>query len=75
MDQLHGGKFSVPAAGKLVTGFSDVIFYMDFSGIFGRTSQAKKYTDWQLKAKSMFRPEGITLDFGSGKNRYFALGR
>ena len=75
MDELHGGKFSVPADGKIVTDLSDVIFYMDFSGIFDRTSQEKKYADRLLKAKSMFRPEGITLDFGSGKHRYLAFER
>lgn len=75
MDELHGGKFSKPADGKIVTDLADVIFYMDFSGIFDRTSQEKKYTDRQIKAKSMFRPEGITLDFGSGKHRYLAFER
>lgn len=75
MDELHGGKFSTPEEGKLVTDLADVIFYMDFSGIFDRTSQEKKYTDRQVKAKSMFRPEGITLDFGSGKHRYLAFER
>ncbi len=75
MDELHRGNFSAPADGKIVTDLADVIFYMDFSGIFDRTSQEKKYTDRQLKAKSMFRPEGITLDFGSGKHRYLAFER
>ena len=75
MDKLHGGKFSGPADGKIVTDLSDVIFYMDFSGIFDRASEEKKYTDRLLKAKSMFRPEGITLDFGSGKHRYLAFER
>ena len=74
-DELHGGKFSVPADGKIVTDLSDVIFFMDFSGIFDRTSEEKKYTDRLLKAKSMFRPEGIALDFGSGKHRYLAFER
>ncbi len=75
MDELHGGNFSAPADGKIVTDLADVIFYMDFSGIFDRTSQEKKYTDRQMKAKSMFRPEGITLDFGHGKHRYLAFER
>ena len=75
MDELHGGKFSGPADGKIVTDLADVIFYMDFSGIFDRTSEEKKYTDRLLKAKSMFRPEGVTLDFGSGRHRYLAFER
>ena len=53
MDELHGGKFSTPEEGKLVTDLADVIFCMDFSGIFDRTSQKKKNTDRQLKAKSI----------------------
>ena len=75
MAELHGGKFSGPADGKIVTDLADVIFYMDFSGIFDRTSEEKKYTDRLLKAKSMFRPEGVTLDFGSGRHRYLAFER
>ena len=75
MDELHGGDFSAPEDRKIVTDLADVIFYMDFSGIFDRASQEKKYVDRQLKAKSMFRPEGITLDFGSGKHRYLAFER
>ena len=42
MDELYGGKFSEPADGKIVTDLADVIFYMDFSGIFDRTSQGEK---------------------------------
>ncbi len=48
---------------------------MDFAGIFdrrgtGRTQQARRE-----KARDMFRPEGITLDFGSGPHRYVAFER
>lgn len=75
MDELYGGKFTRPADGKIITDLSDVIFYMDFSGVFDRASQEKKYTQRQLKAKSMFCPEGVTLDFGSGKRRYLAFER
>ncbi len=75
MDELYGGKFTRPADGKIVTDLSDVIFYMDFSGVFDRASQEKKYTQRRLKAKSMFCPEGVTLDFGSGKHRYLAFER
>ena len=58
-----------------VTALSDVLFYMDFAGIFdrrgtGRTQQARRE-----KARDMFRPEGITLDFGSGPHRYVAFER
>ena len=53
----------------------DILVYMDFSGIFDRYSQQKKYTDRQKKAESMFRPEGIYLDFGKGAHRYLAFER
>ncbi len=35
---LHGGKTSLPTDGFVVTELTDVIFYMDFSGIFGTGS-------------------------------------
>lgn len=75
MDELHGGRYHLPGSGKLITDLSDIIFYVDFEDIFERSSQEKKYLDRQLKAKSMFRPEGVTLDFGNGKDRYLAFER
>ena len=53
----------------------DILVYIDFRGIFDRYSQQKKYTDRQKKAESMFRPEGIYLDFGKGAHRYLAFER
>ncbi len=75
MDELHGGKFTLPAGGKVVTDLSEILFYMDFSGIFDRTGRQRKYMDRQKKAESMFRPDGIILDFGSGACRYVAFER
>ena len=75
MDELHGGNFTLPTDGKVVTDLSEILFYMDFAGIFDRTGRQKKYIDRQKKAESMFRPEGITLDFGSGPHRYLAFER
>ncbi len=54
---------------------SDILFFMDFSRIFDRTYRQKKYLDRQAKARDMFRPQGITLDFGYGAYRYVAFER
>ena len=75
MDELRSGRYRLPHDGKLINDLSNIIFYMDFEDVFERSSQEKKYLDRQLKAKSMFRPEGVTLDFGDGKYRYLAFER
>lgn len=54
---------------------SDILLFMDFSRIFDRTYRQKKYLDRQAKARDMFRPRGITLDFGYGSYRYMAFER
>ncbi len=41
----------------------DVFVYIDFSGIFDR-KPIGKVLKWQQKAEYMFKPEGITLNFG-----------
>ena len=72
---LHGDAFTGAPCGQLVTDLSDVIFYMDFSGIFDRSGARKKHLIRQEKAKALFRPEGVSLDFGSGPHRYLAFQR
>ena len=72
---LHGDAFTGTPSGHLVTDLSDIIFYMDFSGIFDRSGARKKHLIRQEKAKALFRPEGIRLDFGSGPHRYLAFER
>ena len=72
---LHGDAFTGRPGGQLVTDLSDIIFYMDFSGIFDRSGARKKYRVRQEKAKVLFRPEGVSLDFGSGPHRYLAFER
>ena len=72
---LHGDAFTGAATDRLVTDLSDVIFYMDFSGIFDRRGTQKKYLIRQKKAKALFCPEGVSLDFGSGPHRYLAFER
>ena len=75
MCALHGDAFTGATNGQLVTDLSDIIFYMDFSGIFDRSGARKKYLVRQEKAKALFRPEGVSLDFGSGAHRYLAFER
>ena len=72
---LHGDAFTRTPDGQLVTDLSDIIFYMDFSGIFDRSGARKKHLIRQEKARALFRPEGVSLDFGSGPHRYLAFER
>lgn len=72
---LHGNAFTGTPGEQLVTGLSDIIFYMDFSGIFDRSGARKKHLIRQEKAKALFRSEGVSLDFGSGPHRYLAFER
>ena len=72
---LHGDDFKIPLARDVIPDLSDILIYVDFTGIFDRKAVQKKYTDRQKQAESMFRPEGITLDFGNGAYRYLAFER
>lgn len=75
IDELHGGDFILTGNRNLIEDLADILFYMDFAGIFDRTGRQRKYMERKKKAESMFRPEGITLDFGSGQRRYLAFER
>ena len=48
---------------------------MDFDRVFDRSAASKKQRLRQEKARAMFRPEGVGLDFGSGPYRYVAFER
>lgn len=72
---LQGDDFSEPTDDRLIDGLSDVIFYMDFSGIFDRSSTLPRQQIRQEKARDMFRSEGVQLDLGSGMRRYLAFER
>ena len=74
MDELQAG-VTPSAENSIIEALSDIIVYVDFSGIFDRSAEQKRYADRQQKAKSMFRPEGITLDLGNGAQRYVAFER
>ena len=59
---LRGDGFITPRKQQVIPDLADVIFYVDFGGIFDR-SGSNKYLERQKKAEAMFRPEGITLDY------------
>ena len=52
----------------------DIFVYIDFSGIFDRKAEGR-VLDYQNIAEYMFRPEGITLNFGKEDKRYIAFER
>lgn len=72
MCQLHPEGFSSVG---VISDLADILIYIDFSRIFDRVAKQKKYLDRQAKARDMFRPDGITLDFGRGAFRYVAFER
>lgn len=72
---LQGDGYAEPGDEKLIPDLSDAIFYMDFTGVFDRSAANKKQRVRQEKARTMFRPEGVGLDFGSGPHRYIAFER
>ena len=72
---LHGNEYKQPNEDTVISDLSDVLLYLDFKGIFDRDSDNPKTALIQKKTESMFRPEGITLDFGHGEMRYLAFER
>lgn len=72
---LHGSEYEQPTEDALLSDLSDVLLYLDFKGIFDRDAGNPKVALMQKKTESMFRPEGITLNFGQGDARYLAFER
>ena len=72
---LHGDDFAVPKDQRVIFDLAEIIFYMDFAGIFDHRTGRKKYLTRRKKAEAMFRPEGIVLDFGGGPHAYVAFER
>ena len=70
---INGEDFKIDDEVNLVTDLSDVIFYIDFKDIFDRDSKYAIHNNRQEKCKSMFRTEGIELDFGKGPKRYVSF--
>lgn len=72
---LCGDDYTERKDERLIPDLADQIFYMDFSGIFDRSGERGRQQLRQEKAKALFRPEGVSLDFGSGAHRYLAFER
>lgn len=72
---LHGNNYQIPVEDTFINDLSDVICYVDFSNIFDRNAAQNRHAVRQKKAESMFRPEGVVLDFGAGSCRYLAFER
>ena len=75
MSVLTSDKFTQPKDDIKISELSDVIVYIDFSGIFDRDAKSERIRLRQLKAKSMFRPEGINIDLGTGMKNFVAFER
>ncbi len=65
---LHDSNIEPPQKETALPDLQDEIFYVDFNGIFDR-GNSPKMMERQKKAEAMFRPEGVTLDFGNGAYR------
>ena len=74
MKILHAADGVPVPQNMIIPDLSDQIVYIDFNGIFDRRA-GQKYLDRQKRAEAMFRPEGITLDLGSGPATYVAFER
>ncbi|MGN0448442.1 MAG: hypothetical protein ACI4GC_07855 [Acutalibacteraceae bacterium] len=75
MSVLTSDKFTQPKVDTKISDLSDVMVYIDFSGIFDRDAKSERIRLRQLKAKSMFMPEGINLDLGTGMKNFVAFER
>lgn len=75
MSVLHGDNIKNHLSGDIIRDLSEIIIYIDFSGVFDATSKTKRSIDQQAQAKAMFSPNGVTLDFGNGQHRYVAFER
>ena len=75
MSVLTLDKFTQPKDDTKISDLSDVLIYIDFGGIFDRDAMSERIRLRQLKAKSMFRSEGINIDLGTGMKNYVAFER
>lgn len=73
--QLRGDRYRERMTEDVSEELSEIIFYMNYQHVFDTQGLRQREATRQKKAECMFRPEGITLDFGSGKHRYLAFER
>ena len=72
---LHGDGFTPTEEPGVIEDLSAVLCYVDFSGIFDRSSASPRVARLQALAEALFRPEGVTLDLGDGPRQYAAFER
>ncbi|MBR3878743.1 MAG: hypothetical protein IKJ24_01340, partial [Clostridia bacterium] len=75
MCAVHNYEYTAPTEDTVIEDLYDVIAYVDFKGIFDRDDTNPKVALRQKKAESMFRGQGIKLDFGKGQQNYVAFER
>ncbi len=75
LSEIHGRRFRETVTDDVNEELSEIIFYMNFQKVFDTRGLRQREINRQKKAECMFRPEGITLNFGSGSHRYLAFER
>lgn len=75
LSEIHGKRFRETITDDISEELAEIIFYMNFQRVFDTRGLRQREIIRQKKAECMFRPEGITLDFGSGPRRYLAFER
>lgn len=75
LSQIHGGKYRETVTEDVSEALSNIIFYMNFQKVFDTKGLRQREVHRQKKAECMFRPEGITLDLGTGSHKYLAFER
>ncbi len=75
LSEIHGRRFRETVTEDVNEELSEIVFYMNFQKVFDTRGLRRREIIRQKKAECMFRPEGITLDFGSGSHRYLAFER
>ena len=75
LSENHGKRFREVLTDDVNDELSEIIFYMNFQKVFDTRGLRQREITRQKKAECMFRPEGITLDFGNGPHRYLPFER
>ena len=75
LSEIHGKRYRETVTEDVSNELSEIIFYMNFQKVFDTRGLRQREITRQKKAECMFRPDGITLDFGSGPHRYLAFER
>ena len=75
LSEIRGKRFHEVLTDDVNEELSEIIFYMNFQKVFDTRGLRQREIVRQKKAECMFRPEGITMDFGSGSRRYLAFER